>query len=99
MSVRSNLDTEQFSPVGVPSAAEQEARRKELANLVPNMRGAGDPYKNHMRYLQATAKERCSSKISFEQALGDVPLNVRIVNIDEPTRLNRIHLVSTLAKK
>ena len=100
MSVRSNLDTEQFLPVAVPSAAAQEARRQELAGILEkSICGSGDPYENRLQYLKSTAQERCSSKLSFEQVTGDIPLGVNIVDLDDHSRLNRLHLVHTTTRK
>ena len=99
MSVRS-LDTEQFAVVGVPSAAQQEARRRELNYFVQKSTTVvNNPYDTHIHYLRNSGKQRMSHKLDWSQVRGDIGTEYKIVDTETPTRLNKIHLIRTLAGK
>ena len=99
MSVRS-LNTEQFSVVGVPSAAEQDAWRRELQQVVHNtIKGSEASYDKHIEWLRSTGKERAQVDKHFSQALGDVDPSFKVIDLDDHSRLNRLHLIHTTTRK
>ena len=99
MSVRS-LDTEQFTPVAVPSAAAQEARRRELDQIVnKTINGSDASYEKHLAWLRSTGKERARVDKHYSQALGDVDPSFKVIDLDDHSRLNRLHLVHTTTRK
>ena len=99
MSVRSStIDLNQFAPVAVPSAPEQDARRRELQQVIKNtINGTDASYEKHIEWLRNTGKERARVDKHYSQALGDVDPRFKIVDLDNHSRLNRVHLVSTLS--
>ena len=59
MSIRTNFDVNQFEVVAVPSAAEQDTRRRELQQVVhKTIKGSDASYDSHINWLRSSGKER-----------------------------------------